>query len=257
MNLISLATQALHAVGAVFLTIGVSISGFFGYAPAVDATTPSSATGTSIVASSSTVPAYTLSGTQAFGKPVDALTHTLTTTAPLPAPRPVAPPKRIEPKTLPAESKGTVGTTTLAIQKIPLLRGGIVRAGTSVALSYLQITNVGVEGALLKGFWVKQNGSAPGESIKSLSTVDDKGGSRGSAGGTETTTLFKDGIAFAPTDAFFAPGQMRLFTIKATLARDVTAYVGMQLMIDVSSVDTMAAVQGEFPIRGTTWTIAL
>lgn len=149
----------------------------------------------------------------------------------------------------------TIGTTTLAIQSVPLLFGGTVQAGKSVPVSYLQITNIGTAGAILKGFWIKQNGSAPGESIIGLSTVDDKGGSRGLAGGTEGSILFKNGLAFAPTDAYFAPGQMRLFTIKATMTGVIAPYIGMQLMIDVVSIETTAAVQGQFPIRGTTWTI--
>ncbi len=149
----------------------------------------------------------------------------------------------------------TIGTTTLAIQRVPLLVGGIVHAGGTVSISFLQITNVGKEGALLKGFWVTQNGSAPTESIIGLSTVDDKGGSRGLNGGVEGTILFQNGLAFAPTDAFFAPGQMRLFTIKAIMTQAVSAYVGTQLMIDVASIDTTATVKGQFPIRGTTWAI--
>lgn len=150
----------------------------------------------------------------------------------------------------------TVGTTTLAVQSVPLLVGGTAHAGKSVAISYLQITNIGNEGALLKGFWVKQNGSASTTSIIGLSTVDDKGGSRGSVGGIEGFTPFQNGSAFAPTDAFFTPGQMRLFTIKAIMTNAVSAYIGTQLMIDVTSVETTATVKGQFPIRGTTWTIA-
>ena len=150
----------------------------------------------------------------------------------------------------------TVGTTTLAVQSIPLLVGGTVHAGQTVPISYLQITNIGQEGALLKGFWVQQNGSAPVQSVIGLTTVDDQGGSRGSVGGTEGFVLFKDGLAFAPTEiTTFAPGQMRLFTIKAVLVNNVSYYRGTQLMIEVVSIDTNAKVAGSFPIRGTTWTI--
>lgn len=160
------------------------------------------------------------------------------------------------PLTSTSTESNTIGTTTLAVQSIPLLVGGTVHAGQSVAISYLQITNIGKDGALLKGFWIKQNGSASTTSVIGLSTVDDKGGSRGFSGGLEGATPFQNGLAFAPTDAFFAPSQMRLFTIKAVMANTVSLYVGTQLMIDVSSIETTATVKGQFPIRGTTWTIA-
>ena len=173
-------------------------------------------------------------------------------TTPVVIPPPPPPP----PPTSTSTESHTVGTTTIAVQSIPLLVGGTAHSGKSVAVSYLQITNIGKEGALLKGFWVKQNGSAPATSVIGLSTVDDKGGSRGLTGGTEGSTPFQNGLAFAPTDAFFAPGQMRLFTIKAIMTNAVSAYIGTQLTIEVASVETTAAVKGQFPIRGTTWTIA-
>jgi len=121
---------------------------------------------------------------------------------------------------------------------------------------YLQIENVGTAGAILTGFWVKQNGTAPGEAVVGLTTVDDKGGSRGVNGNKEGETPFQNDIAIAPTDAYFAPGQTRLFTIKAHVSRTVTPYIGMTLMLDVTSIETTATVQGQFPITGTTWTIA-
>jgi hypothetical protein len=68
--------------------------------------------------------------------------------------------------------------------------------------------------------------------------------------------LFENGSAFAPTDAYFAPGQMHLFTIKALLTVNTAPYVGTQLMIDLIGVETTAAVRDPFPIRGTTWTIS-
>lgn len=174
---------------------------------------------------------------------------------PEPSPIVVSPCQTVSVSTSTAYS---VGTTTLAIQSVPLLVGGIVHAGESVPISYLQITNIGKECALLTGFWVKQNGSSPAESIVGLSTIDDNGGSRGLVGGTPgaTTSPFQNGVAIAPTSALFAPGQMRLFTIKAIIASNVSQYAGTQLMIDVSSVVTTASVRGVFPIRGTTWTIA-
>jgi hypothetical protein len=149
-----------------------------------------------------------------------------------------------------------IGSTTLAVGSIPLLSGGFVTAGEAVPISYLEITNVGTSSARLTGFWIIQNGTASSEVVVGLSTVDDKGGSRGFVAGTATSTLFKNGYAFAPTDAYFEPGQLRLFTIKATLAPNISESVGKTLMIDVSGVEASATLHASFPIRGTTWTIS-
>lgn len=141
-------------------------------------------------------------------------------------------------------------TTTLAVKSIPLLFGGTVKAGTSVPVSYLQITNTGKSKATLKGFWVKQNGSANTSSIASLITVDDLGGSK-----AESKAVFKNGSALAVNEAILLPGQMRLFTIKAVMNSNLSAYIGQKLMLDVVSVEATSKVSGMFPIRGTTWTI--
>jgi hypothetical protein len=166
---------------------------------------------------------------------------------PVPTPVPTPPPITIDPN----------ATTTVVISLVPLLIGGTVHASGSVPISYLQVANTGKGYALIKGFYIKQNGTAPADSIIGLTTVDDKNGSRGSVGGIEGQTPFKNGIAFAPvTNAILVPGEMKLFTIKVVMSSNVSSYVGQQLMIDVQSVDTNATVRGSFPIRGTTWTIA-
>jgi hypothetical protein len=144
---------------------------------------------------------------------------------------------------------------TFVVATIPLLAGGTAHSGTSVPISYLQVNNIGKEEGTLKGFWIKQNGSASVKSIIGLSIVDDKGGSRDSVGGTEGSTPFKNGLAFVPTNSTFEPGQMRLFTIKAILTGDVSSHLGKKLVIDVVSADTNASSVGKFPIRGTTWVI--
>lgn len=142
--------------------------------------------------------------------------------------------------------------TTLTVTTVPLLFGGTAGGGKSVPVSYLQITNTGKATTTVTGFKVKQNGSALTTSIVGLSTVDDKGGSRAVATGT---ALFKDNVALAPTNATFAPGQMRLFTIKAIMGANLSAHVGKQLKIDVISVETAGTVKSGFPLRGTTWTL--
>lgn len=143
--------------------------------------------------------------------------------------------------------------TTFTVSTVPLLGGGTARAGTSVPVAYLQVRNTGKETAQLRGFWIKQNGSASTDSIIGLTTKDDKGISTGSVGGTEGFAVFKSGQAFAPADATFAPGQMRLFTVRTILSK--SAPIGKQLMIDVTGVDASAAIKTAFPIRGVTYTI--
>lgn len=150
----------------------------------------------------------------------------------------------------------TIGDTTLVVSFIPLLSGGQAKAGKSVPVSYLQVTNTGDNAASLAGFWLRQSGSAGGESIIGLTTVDDKGSLRGSVGGTEGSILFKDGLAFVPANATIAPKEMRLFTIKTAVTASVSSYLGKDIKIEVASVDTNAKVQGTFPIRGVTWTIS-
>lgn len=152
-----------------------------------------------------------------------------------------------------------VGTqdTTLVVSSIPLLAGGIARAGTAVPIQYLQVTNVGKKSMTVTGFTLTQKGSANSAIVSSLSTVDDVGGSRGQATSTAKTPLFKENKAFVPTNATFAPGQMRLFTIKAHLPTNVLAQTGKTLRLELIAVSTTAKnIKGVFPIRGTTWTLS-
>lgn len=141
-------------------------------------------------------------------------------------------------------SKGNLTVTTL-----PLLSGGTTRAGASVPIVYLQLRNTGSEAAHVTGFNIKQNGSASANVITSLSTVDDKGGSRA----TSAANPFKNGSAFAPTDAIIAPGAVKLFTIKAQLGANVA--IGTNLMLDITGVESNGSEKGAFPLRGTTWTV--
>jgi hypothetical protein len=146
---------------------------------------------------------------------------------------------------------------TLIVESVPLLLGGIVHPGIPVAISYLQLINIGKTPVSIQGFKVEQKGTALTESIIALTAVDDSGGLGGSTGGIPGETPFKDGKAFIPLNAVFAGGQMRLFTIKATLADMVVPYLGTQLKINVIGVDTNATIRSTFPIRGVTWTIGL
>lgn len=170
------------------------------------------------------------------------------------------PPKAATPAQTPAATSSAPveeGPTRFSVSAVPLLVGGEVRGGETVPLSYLQIVNRGKYAARLTGFWVEQNGNAPTRTVIGLATVDDKGGSRGKTGGKEDSSPFEDGKAFAPTDALFLPGQMRLFSIMATMRSDISAYVGTELKIDVASLEARdVTFTGPFPIRGTTWTLS-
>jgi len=156
----------------------------------------------------------------------------------------------VEEDETPAESDGILAVTT-----VPLLWGGNAKANASIPISYLQLKNTGTETAHVSGFRVTQNGSATaGNVITRLTTVDDKGGSRGAS---ETDPFGSDDSAFAPTDASIAPGSLKLFTIKAELDSTLMPHLFQNLKIDVIGVETNGSVQASFPLRGTTWTLTL
>ncbi|HVU80195.1 MAG TPA: Ig-like domain-containing protein [Candidatus Paceibacterota bacterium] len=147
--------------------------------------------------------------------------------------------------------------TTLVVSTIPLLRGGPVRASASAPVAYLQITNTGALPATLRGFLLKQNGTASGSAVIGLTSIDDKGGSKGATAALEGASPFAAGIAYAPTDATLMPGEMKLFTVRAVITKNVAPYIGKTLAIDLTGLDTNAAtVQGSFPLRGTTLTLS-
>lgn len=248
-TLFSSVSALFNAIGTIVFTIAVSVASLFGYVPPPGevAFTPEIITTTATTTPTIATTTLPLAPAPAVRpKPI-----------PKPAPPVVAPLPSVVPPVIIPVPNGTVGTTTLVVKSVPLLSGGTAHSSVGpVPISYLQVINVGKEGALVKGFSVMQNGTAPGEAVIALSTIDDKGGSRGLIGGVEGATPFANGVALAPTDAYLAPGQMRLFTIFATLSRAVTPYVGLQLSIDVTSVSSTATVNGQFPLRGTTWTIA-
>jgi hypothetical protein len=278
--LFSFLSSFFHAVSAATLAIVMPISAFFSgqtqhSGAEITIVTPPAASSSPIVetptaTTSVLAVALTTTATTTTAKKVAPKAKSAPKSAPVvtpvivPAPSqpptstPTAPATTASatPSASTSAERHTIGSTIIAIQSIPLLFGGEVKSGKTVPIAYLQMTNVGTEGMQLKGFWVKQNGSAPTQAIIGLSTVDDKGGSRGLVGGVEGGTPFQNGIAFAPTDAYFAPGQMRLFTIKAIMSQSLTPYIGTNLMIDVTSIESTAATQGSLPIRGTTWTIA-
>lgn len=152
-------------------------------------------------------------------------------------------------------AKNSKSTSTskgiLAVSSIPLLSGGVAHSNASVPVAYLQITNTGKESVSLKGFNLKQRGSASTASIMNLTTIDDRGGSQG----TSISQPFKKETAFVPTDAIFAPGQTRLFTIRALIGSNTASYSNKTIVLEITSIDSNAPAKGTFPIQGVTWTI--
>ncbi|MBX9906304.1 hypothetical protein K2X96_00195 [Patescibacteria group bacterium] len=146
-------------------------------------------------------------------------------------------------------------SSLLVVEPVPLLFGGTARAGDAVSVAYVQVINVGKEEARIEGFTLTQNGSASVDALQALRAVDDSGLIQGSTESTSVGLQFKNGSAFVPIQAVFAPGQMRLFTIKAVVKNDTARYAGTQLQINLASAHANASLKGMFPMYGTTWTI--
>ncbi len=165
-------------------------------------------------------------------------------------------PKSADLNTITSETL-TVGEagTTITVSSIPLLMGGTARANMAAPVAYLQLRNTGSEAAKVNGFWLKQNGTASTNSIVGFSTIDEKGGSKAESDTSKSSTLFKNGLAFAPSAATIESGQTKLFTVKALMASNLSAYVGSNLMLDVTGVDVEGSVTSKFPLRGTTFVI--
>lgn len=161
--------------------------------------------------------------------------------------------------TVPAGTNSTASTPPslepFSASEIPLLSGGYATPGSSVAVQYLKLVNLGKNNTFLPGIWLKQDGTAPVSSVIGFSSIDDKGTLSSSIGGTEGSTPFQNGRAFIPLNANFAPGQFRIFTIKAQISNNISASYGTNLVLDVVTVDTKGTVAGSFPIQGTTWVL--
>jgi hypothetical protein len=164
------------------------------------------------------------------------------------------PSKKLATETLTISKKGSTSFSrssakgSIAVSAIPLLMGGTATRGASVPVAYLKVTNLGTASTTIDGVTLVEKGSAPDNVVVGFSTSDDKGGSR-----STTSNVFKNGLVTVPLNVELAPGQMRIYTIKAILGQ--TGSYGRQLMIDTSAVDFNGSVKGVFPIRGTTWTL--
>lgn len=150
-----------------------------------------------------------------------------------------------------SSKKSSKTSGTLAVSMVPLLSGGTAAPGSSVPVSYIQVKNTGSTTVSIDGFNLSENGSAPDTVVTGFSVSDDKGGSRATMEGT-----FKKGLAFVPLKADVAPGQLRIFTIKAILSNSFGSSAGTQLKIDVAGVETKAkSIKAAFPLRGTTFVL--
>ena len=140
---------------------------------------------------------------------------------------------------------------TVYMASLPLLMGGTGTAGASVPVAYVKVGNPSKETVTISGFTVKQNGSANVNAVTGFTTSDDKGGSR-----STVASAFKNGASFVPLQATLAPGEVRIYTIKANLSSNLSAYAGSTLMLDVVGAETSATNSATFPIKGTTWTLS-
>ena len=149
-------------------------------------------------------------------------------------------------------SSTSVKGGTLVMSALPLLSGGNAAPGASIPVAYIKVTNTSDKPAHIDGFTLKQNGSASTDAVVSVSTNDDKGGSRYT---TQGAGLFKNGLMYVPLPAVVPPGQIRIYSIKVLLNAMSGNYAGQTLMLDVVSATTGANVPSTFPIQGTTWTL--
>lgn len=138
--------------------------------------------------------------------------------------------------------------TAFTVSSIPLLAGGTANEGDSVPVAYLQVRNTGKSAAQVKGFSVRQNGTASADVVKSFTVVDGSGDLR-----VTTDASTRGGVTLAKTNISIPAGEFALFTIKANLADSFGSASGKNLKIDVTSAEGAAKTSGKFPIKGVTW----
>jgi len=144
-----------------------------------------------------------------------------------------------------------VSRTQLIAEPVSLLTGGLLKAKSSVPVSYLHVVNTGKDVAHITGFTLTQHGNASTDVITGL-TVHDRGAIAGSS--FPQRALFnREKEASVDTNIAIAPGESRVFTIKAQTAADMRPFLGTELKLDVTALETDASLKTQFPIRGTTW----
>jgi hypothetical protein len=164
-------------------------------------------------------------------------------------------PQLLATSTITVGKASPVALTTLVVQKIPLLAGGTVKAGSGVAVAYLQVINVGAVPAKLTGFLLGQVGSAPASVIAGVSITDELGTARGSVGNMISDTPFVGTNVSVPLSTTLAPKESRLFTVRAVVASTATANVGQTVSLALLGLTADAHIQSTLPLYGVTWTI--
>lgn len=148
-----------------------------------------------------------------------------------------------------------VALSSLVVQKIPLLSGGTVKAGSGVAVAYLQVINVGTNPARLTGFSFGQVGTAPATLITGVSITDERGVARGSTGNMMSGTPFVGTNVNVPIVTVLAPKESRLFTVRAVVSPLAIANIGQTMSLSLLALTSDARVVSTLPVVGVTWTI--
>lgn len=148
-----------------------------------------------------------------------------------------------------------VPATTIVVQTIPLLSGGVVKPGRGVAVSYLQVINVGTTPAQITDFNFAQIGSAPVSTIVGVSINDELGLSKGSVGNMVTGTPFVGTKVVVPIAVTLAAKESRLFTVRAVVGANATANIGQTMTLSLQSLTGNIKIQSALPVNGVTWTI--
>lgn len=157
--------------------------------------------------------------------------------------------------TLTIGKKVETSVTTFVVEPVPLLNGGVAKASAAVPVAYFQVINIGKAVGKVESFSIKQNGSASTNAVVGFTISDSQSAVVTTIKAETGKSLFKDTVAKLPMNALIGAGQMKLFTIKAIMAPTLASYIGTQLKLDVSAVETNGTEKGVFPVRGTTWTL--
>jgi hypothetical protein len=148
-----------------------------------------------------------------------------------------------------------VPATTIVVQTIPLLSGGVVKPGRGVAVSYLQVINVGTTTAQITDFNFTQIGSAPVSTIVGVTITDELGLANGSVGNMLTGTPFVGTKVTVPIAVTLAAKESRLFTVRAVMGPNAVANVGQTMTLSLQSLSGNIKIQSAMPVNGVTWTI--
>lgn len=149
---------------------------------------------------------------------------------------------------------GTVAPTVI-VQPVPLLIGGVARSGATVAVAYLQVINISTATATIKGFTLRQTGTAPASTMVGMTSVTDNGMARGTVGNMMTGTPFIGNDVVVPLETTLAPREMRLVTIKAVMSPMLASSLGATVVLQVVGVSGSLLPKATFPLFGTVWTI--